>query len=117
MAAGQLPLFMTGHEIQNAIGSNTLDKRSEENIGQMWSRKLKEAQAPGSSVSTRHPEGSTSLEESIRQRGGLNTSVRIVPKRTGFHLLDGHHRVAAAANIDPKMLVPIHWHADNVDYE
>lgn len=117
MSRGQLPLFMTGEEIKQHVGSNTLDKRPNESIDQMWERKKAEAQEPGSSISTRKPEkGAPSLEENMR-RHGMNTFVRLMPSDSGSHLLDGHHRVAAASNIDPKMLVPIRWHEKDVKFE
>lgn len=117
MAYGQIPMFMTGSEIKEHIGENTPDKRPNESIDEMWERKKKESQVPGSSISTRKPEkGMPSLEESIKEKG-FDTFVRIMPTDKGDRLLDGHHRVAAAANVDPKMLIPIKWHEKNVEYE
>lgn len=105
----QLPMFMTGGEIKakyqvpfgeiwRAPGEQPgtfLDRR--ETTDEVFARKLKEA--PGRGLT----------EASVRQ--GIQTPVALshAGNSPGFGptILDGHHRIAAAAAHTPNSLVPV----------
>jgi hypothetical protein len=83
------------------------DTRPGENNAAVMARKLKESKLPDNYSPT-----AKSLHESIKQHGVLDP-VTIVhgnrPKTNEPYsdLAEGHHRIASAHNINPKMIVPV----------
>lgn len=110
----QLPMFMTAGEIKSKV--NYSADPGGDNMESLWHQKLYEAKTGAIRnaryVPTRARKGA-SLYDSIKREGvrkpvELNRNFdggRHWP--AGYQLSEGHHRVAAAADIDPNMLVPV----------
>ena len=95
LQAGQLPMFMTGHEIKEHYGSSERD--SGETEKDVWDRKLTE-----SKVDEGYDSESNSLYDSIKKHG-VKSPVEILHDR----VWDGHHRVASSAHANPKAFIPL----------
>jgi len=102
----QLAMFMPAGEVKAMTGKKSPDRQwfrmpfagptvtnGRESADQMWDRKAKEAK-------------SERLTSSIKKKG-VQKPVRMMEFMGGHILNDGHHRVAAAASIDPHMLIPV----------
>ena len=111
----QLAMWYTGNELKSMTQENTRDRRPEETNEDMWARKTEEARTGKPSHARTRSRGAT-LMGSVR-RSGVSKPVRVMREMGKDVLLDGHHRVAAAAAVDPNMLIPVTHHEDNVQYE
>ena len=106
----QLPMFMKAGELKSKINVSYDPHRDMEHL---WRYKLQEAKTGAIRnaryTPTRARKGA-SFYDSIKEKG-VQKPVLISPnpsyKSPGFHLSEGHHRVAAAADIDPNMLIPV----------
>jgi hypothetical protein len=107
-------MFMTAEEIKNKVNSSADPGGSD--MDSLWHQKLYEAKTGAIRnsryVPTRKRKGN-SLYESIAEKGVQkpveltrhNKDTKFIKK--GYSLSEGHHRVAAAYDIDPKMLIPV----------
>ena len=91
-----LAMFIPASELRQNIPNDYYPQsEQDQSVEGMWERKLKETKSDDI-----HPD----LHGSIASEG-VKRPVRIhVEDGT---ILDGHHRIAAAADIDPKMEVPV----------
>ena len=115
----QLAMFMPVGELKDSVYPPDVnqEKYYGNNRKQMWADKLAEAKTPLPKPSgwmdqrLQHmilgvPHGA-GLHESI-QAEGVQTPIPLIDRDDEEPILfEGHHRVAAAADIDPKMEVPI----------
>lgn len=98
----QLKLFMTGMELKNSI-TYSGDRNDDETLDDMWNRKVEE------SKETRGVHGAGTYE-SIREHGwkpegrydDKQIPVRYSKSKSSMRIANGHHRVAAAADIEEK---------------
>ena len=115
----QLPMFMTAEEVKNKVNSSA--DPGGHSMEDLWHHKLYEAKTGAIRnaryVPTRKRKGN-SLYESIKEKGvqkpvelQRNTKDTKFSKK-GYSLSEGHHRVAAAYDIDPKMYIPVE-HSDH----
>jgi hypothetical protein len=103
----QLQMFMPAGELIKKVPNDFIphhyaesgDPHTEE---EMWANKLREAK---SIAPRRGVQFGGSLHEAIAAEGVLEP-VRVHVGDGGV-ILDGHHRIAAAADIDPTMEVPM----------
>jgi hypothetical protein len=117
---GNRPMFMTGPEIRENYDPNYWDKTGSESNDDLWQRKLYEAKR-GSESNTNDVvesivkqgwERVPTLEESVRKEG-VRTPIflqEFSKTRTDDskpEVRNGHHRVAIASEINPKMLLPV----------
>ena len=110
----QLPMYMTAGEIKSIVNSSA--DPGGDNMESLWHQKLYEAKTGAIRnaryVPTRARKGAT-LYDSIKSKGVQkpvelnrnNKDTRFSKK--GYSLSEGHHRVAAAADINPNMLIPV----------
>ena len=120
----QLRMFIPAGELKDSVYPPDVnqEKYYGNNRKQMWADKLAETKATRLSVAELERIGSTAtsisdvvgaithgagLHEEIKA-GGVQRPVELI-NRDGKEpvLFEGHHRVAAAADIDPKMEVPV----------
>ena len=74
------------------------EKSRNESISQLWDRKLKETQGSG-------------MYSSIANHGVTNPIVvSVSPHTSGYTIMDGHHRLVAANDIDDDMEIPVKYH-------
>ena len=111
----QLQMFMpAGELIQGTPNDLYAGANTESGLwaskDELWEVKLEESKL------TRRPPHQNRLYASIKS-GGVKQPVRIRTGSTGYvgdgkelTIVDGHHRVAAANDIDPQMEVPIDQH-------
>lgn len=107
----QLQAVMTGTELKGTI-TQSYDRRTSESLDEMWGRKLQESKAPKDtghgagiheSLSTKgfRPElnawSGYDRDDNPGYRGAINVEHESRDRR---HLDDGHHKVAAAADIE-----------------
>lgn len=111
---GQLKMFMSSNELMNDIEPGDFHGA---NAKEGWSHKLRESKA--SMDTGRHGSG---VHKSVA-KGGVRNPVEIYHLSaspvdgTQFapRLMNGHHRVAAQADIDPERLIPVeHYSIDSV---
>ena len=109
----QMAMYMTAEEIKNKVNSSADPGGG--NMENLWHQKLYEAKTGAIRnaryVPTRKRKGN-SLYESIKEKGvqkpvelQYNKGDKFTPK--GVSIVEGHHRVAAAHDIDPKMIIPV----------
>jgi len=92
----QLAMFMPAGEIKSKITYS-----DDGDVGdKLWSRKLKESKRGGLYRSIK----ANGVKKPVELQRNFNRSM-FTP--IGHQLNDGHHRIAAAADIDPNMLVPV----------
>ena len=120
LSSQQLAMFMTAKEIKEGV--NASFDRGGRNLDELWSNKLRESKSGAIRnaryVPTRKRKGNT-LYESIQEHG-VREPVELMHRKhpiernhpgedipPGMHLAEGHHRVAAAYDIDPNMLIPV----------
>ena len=126
----QLKLFMGGREWQDTM-SDSVDRMvpvnglSGESMGQLWDRKLVEAKQP---AGTSHGAG---LHESLSEHGYEHDAVEPPTifhgdlwgqmEKPGFAQGEGHHRIAAAADIEKttgkNVWIPTKYEASDGDLE
>ena len=111
----QLQMFMPARELQGLTPSDFDPNRSTSHtVDDMWANKLEESKAEEYNI-----ESERSLHDRIASEG-VKEPVQVTRTAADFGegtirahlrnqdvLFDGHHRVAAAANIDPNMEVPV----------
>ena len=101
----QLRLFMQAKELMDLTSGHT------EGINQDY---LPYSQSPGvyrqklAESKVRPKIGQGSLHESI-QESGVKVPVRIRTHEGKEQINDGHHRIAAANDIDPEMYLPVEY--------
>ena len=106
----QLAMFMPAGELAKMKMGDT---RKGETSKDVMARKLKESKVGAENEAWREPnEGEKTLHESIKQKGVQQpvTIVHGTRPKTGeafSDLQEGHHRVASANAVNPKMLVPV----------
>ena len=135
----QLRLFIPAGELRDPSqhvvhGNETQIERfvSGGGVEETWERKLEESKEPEGTVSAGGVQHGGGVHQSIKE-SGVHTPVRLVPRldvqeqeaegiismpETNYQSLirDGMHRIAAAADIDPKTEVPVQWDR-NVHWE
>lgn len=121
----QLPMFMTAHEIQMNVTPGDYFSHMDRDQASMWDRKLNESNDTASPTNNRlrldyngdwrsgNDDDSKTLTESIAKHG-VNHPVEVLHERDGeSYLIEGHHRVAAAASISPDYLIPVLHHSED----
>jgi len=97
----QLQMFMPAGELRENIPNDFIpgDPWGSKSVEELWTNKL-EASKHRTSPTMRH----VSLYDRIASEGVIRPVRVHVGDGT---ILDGHHRIAAASDIDPKMEVPV----------
>jgi len=113
----QLPMFMSASEIMGKVNSSADAPGAK--MEDVWHQKLYEAKTGAIRnalyVPTRKRRGN-SLYESI-QNNGVREPVQLNRNGAeGYSLAEGHHRVAAAHDIDPNMMLPV-VHSDELEFQ
>jgi hypothetical protein len=133
LTAGNIPMFMTAKEITTHLdlgdAGGAITPRGEEKSSQrkrresnMMQRKLQESRT-GTSYNAhvkKEYQGQTfhdgkwmdatespSLHESLSELGYKGSPLPVVAYRNNGILVNGHHRVAAMRNINPKQFLPV----------
>ena len=99
----QLPMYKTAHELKTTIEPGDRAHSGGTTTEDMWNQKSQEARRgdAASAYNIALP-GSMSFHESIQQKGVQ------VPVTIGRGLLlDGHHRVQSAYEVNPHSVVPV----------
>ena len=108
----QLAMYMTAKELKEGVTSSADPHRGLDNL---WAYKLEESKT-GAIRNARYTptrnRGTNNLYSSIKEKGVQrpveiqhNKGDKHTPK--GMSIVEGHHRVAAAYDINPHMLVPV----------
>ena len=110
----QLGFYMTAEELKKGI-THSYD-RGGRWLDDLWDRKLQESKT-GAVRNARYTptrdRGTNNLYSSIKEKGVQKLVEVAHPRKgakegeNGLHLVEGHHRVAAAHDIDPNMLIPV----------
>lgn len=125
LATGQLPMFMTGKEIQEHINpwpgdretrsTNEPDpdewsgkKQRPETNKELWERKYDESLTNEDSGGAEHDKKYSNLAEDIAHRGFK--APRIPINFDSKEVLGGHHRIAVGAEEHPDYLFPVEHH-------
>lgn len=131
----QLPMFMRAGDLADGTKVGHADQYAYQGFGSyspnehMARSKVGESLKPGTSDDTWQRRGSgQSLRESIAEKGVKNPVEMTVdvdnfphgpeiPKGDEYRLqvFDGHHRVFAAADVNPDMEVPLNYHFPDID--
>ena len=118
LAAGQLPMFMTGKEIQTHLNPYHGDVQESayhegelEDKHEVWERKYDEATSHKDHNGAEHGEKYNNLAEDIAHEGFQ--APRIPVNFDTKEVLGGHHRVAVGAEEHPNYLFPV-VHYENV---
>lgn len=94
----QLPMFASGTDVKSAVTDSSDRLANTESMDQMWSRKEAESRKPRD---TGHGAG---VYDSMKGNGyvgyGEIDKVPVLYANDQVRLVDGHHRVAAAAALD-----------------
>jgi len=135
LAAGNMPMFMTGpeikthynplegdrNEVSEGSGKTAQDYRQETNP-EFWNRKLSESKQGRKKIEESGREGAvgssvqpTKIKTSLATHVKKNGFPGFVSVETGFHphdyrtpeILGGHHRIALAAAQFPNHLLPV----------
>lgn len=115
LAKGQLPMFMTGKEIQTHISpwpgdremSQTQRDEMETN-SELWERKYDESVTNADMGGAEHGEKYSNLAQDIAHEGFK--APRIPVNLETKEVLGGHHRVAVGAEEHPNYLFPVVHH-------
>ena len=123
LAVGQLPMFMTGREIQQhfrplegdreEIYNREKNDTRKETDTELWTRKLDESR--NNSFNPRENKfgftSARSLSESIKEHGVQNpVSLQLFTKPGTSQVLGGHHRIAVMAAEHPNKLMPVEFY-------
>lgn len=113
----QLPMFMPAGDLADPSRVVPAEADLGYDPASLREDKIEESRAPGSSVDTQEPQaGASSLRASVAAHGVREpVSLSLEPdpediEGSGPHsmwLFDGHHRVYTAADINPRMEVPV----------
>lgn len=91
----QLPLFEDAVSLRDSLNAS-FDRRGVESMGDMWSRKVQQSKG------TAHPAGpGGGVYEALSKRGFQET-IHVDENATTRMIGNGHHRVAAGADIQEK---------------
>ena len=99
----QFKLFMTARELREQYDPNWGDFEDDETSEDVWNRKLRESKETGlhkdiEDIGVRMP---------VTVSDNPATDSEFKPE-----ILGGHHRVASAFEINPDMLIPVHYGDD-----
>ena len=120
----QLQMFMPARELKDSVYPTDVnqEKYYGNNRKQMWADKLAETKATNPSDAELERIGSTATSiwdvvDALTHGAGLHEKIKASGVQTPITLInrddkepilyEGHHRGAAAADIDPKMEVPV----------
>ena len=120
----QLQMFMPARELKDSVYPTDVnqEKYYGNNRKQMWADNLAETKATNPSDAELERIGSTATSiwdvvDALTHGAGLHEKIKASGVQTPITLInrddkepilyEGHHRVAAAADIDPKMEVPV----------
>lgn len=95
----QLRLFMSARELREQFDPNWGDFEGEETAKDVWDRKLKVSKENG-------------LYDDIKDIGvRIPVTITGNPDDSGFNpeVMGGHHRIAAAYDINPDMEIPVNY--------
>ena len=112
LRSGQLPMFLTPKEIQDNYYPLPGDYLGPgETRDELWKRKAKEARE-GSAGDARVRTTKETLAQSIAREGvrnpvTLGTEADALRGADKPFVFGGHHRIAAAREINPNMLIPV----------
>lgn len=116
----QYKLFMQAKELMNVVAGDGGFNSSMSDNQHLHKKKLAESKEGGEKVAWKRAQpGEKTLHQSIKEKGVM-TPVGVGLRKKGTNveefINDGHHRVAAANDINPDMYVPvdyggIHWSA------
>lgn len=123
--SGQLRMFIPAGELKSTASPHPGDYLEvydtegdewwPERKGELWDRKLVESRMSAATGGPRKP-FKKGLYKSIEE-GGVKEPIRLAHGVAGEDspvVAQGHHRIAAAADIDPNMLIPVeHYEASN----
>jgi len=114
----QLAMWYKPNEIKKMVGNESIDRRKDETIDQMWTRKAEESHGGEEEHSRTPAKHSRTLSQSVAAQG-VKKPIRLMKDTASGRtiLLDGHHRVAAADAVNEHMLIPVIHHEDNVKHE
>lgn len=114
----QLAMWYTPGEVKKMVGDESIDRRKDETIHEMWERKADEAHVGGENYSRTPATRSRTLTQSVASQG-VKSPIRLMHDTGAGRtiLLDGHHRVAAAHAVNEHMLIPAIHHEDNIKHE
>ena len=105
LASGQLPMFMTAHEIKTHYEPHEEEYEHNEDTGDVWNRKLKESKTKG-------PKETKSRFQRFKEEGIKNPIEIGFPAYLGKGegaIYEGHHRVASMEKIDKNRLLPVEY--------
>ena len=111
LAAGQLPMFMTGREIQEHLDPyhgdirESYDDEGFETNRDVWDRKYDESTSHQEQDGAEHDEAYNNLAEDIAHEGCKSPRIPVDFKTN--EVLGGHHRVAVGAEEHPNYLFPV----------
>ena len=115
LAKGQLPMFMTGKEIQTHIspwpgdrGMSQTQRDGMETNSELWERKYDESVTNADMGGAEHGEKYSNLAQDIAHEGFK--APRIPVNLETKEVLGGHHRVAVGAEEHPNYLFPVVHH-------
>ena len=104
-------MFMSAREVQRDARPADMNNPVGQSFGsreEMWKAKLSESERPNY---VKHgdgwdPDDYRSLVDDIKS-DGIKQPITVWNDHDGMTLLNGHHRVAAAASISPDYLLPV----------
>jgi hypothetical protein len=108
----QLMLYMTPREILTRYHPLDTDRRPSESAAALWQRKLAEAQQHG--PYGQYGPAAASPEDSLLSSVARNGVLAPVHLGADGQVYGGHHRLAAAAAVDPNQPVPVMLHSGTV---
>lgn len=115
LAEGNRPMFMTAGEIVKHINLNDSSQRYSVNFGEEKSPDLK---SRDKTTMRRKLRQSRSSADSALHGAGLHKSIKTQGFKGRFNIIDyghegrlfeGHHRLAAQRNLNPKQFNSINW--------
>jgi len=98
---GQLAMLMSGTQLHREI-TKSYDAEDHENLQMMWDRKLRESSWPVSSGQTLYDsmrEHGFKFERDVGE-GPATKSIRLFHDNSNRFVLNHHHRIASAAEIE-----------------
>ena len=109
----QLRMFMPAGELRDVtpsdFGPDAAGPGGSNRVGEGWARKLEESKRGGYFRRHHfdpHHGNSKSLYDAVKKEGVVQP-VEILNRYAEDTIYEGHHRIAASADIDPTMEVPV----------
>lgn len=97
--AGQLPMFLTAHEIRSHYAADEEKyEKGDTDPQDIWDRALKESKNKYGEKKSRY--------ETFKKEG-VKTPITLGKVMGEPTIYDGHHRVASMEKIDPNRLLPV----------